>query len=185
MKQKIILFLLVGILFPFFKVQAQLMRWDKFIHIQVGTKDFFKPKRKLTYIYQHQTPFVEAGFALMSWERISMGASLGYDAQLVWRYNKKPELWHKTQKIAYLSLFSRIYLSNGYRNNFYFLAKGMFGPLMYKIYDQENLTESGTKFWLTYNLMVGFDMFFTEHLGLYAEAGWGASFVNAGLIYKL
>ncbi len=184
MKQKIILFLLAGILFPFFKAQAQLMRWDKFVHVQAGTK-YFKPKRKFAYIYQQQTPFIEAGFALMSWERISAGASLGYGAFKVWPYNKTPDIWHETKQFAYLSLFSRIYLSNGYRNNFYFLAKGMFGPLMYKVYDHENLKESGTTFWFTYNLMVGFDIFFTEHLGLYTEAGWGTSFVNAGLIYKL
>ncbi len=184
MKQKIILFLLAGFLFPFFNANAQLMRWDKFVHVQAGMK-FLKPTRKYAYIFQQKTPFIEAGFSLITWERVNVGASIGFGSLTMWRYNKTAEVWHENQNLAYLSLFSRIYLTNGYRNNLYFLAKGFFGPLMYKIYDQGALTDSGTKFLLSYNFMLGYDLFFSDHFGIFAEAGWGESFVNGGIIYKL
>lgn len=184
MKQKVVFLLVLGMFLSSFKVDAQLLRWDKFVHVQSGTK-YFKTTKRYPNFYKQHMPFVEAGFALMQWDRVSAGASLGYGSIAIWPHNQTFVEQHEIWDVAYMSLFSRIYLINGYRNQLYFLAKGIFGAEMYKMYVLDSLNKKGTKFVLTYNFMAGYDVFLTEHLGIYVEAGWGMSLVNGGIVYKL
>ena len=149
-------------------------------------------------------PVLEAGYAWMISDDWGGGINLGYQSSFLATSGSQEAGDSSSSESAsirltletynvYLSPFVRWYFYNQYKIQSYVVLKLTMGMYVYNLHaslydssgerDHIHLPVPLPNFGAS--LMVGANYFPTEHLGIYLEGGYGKSYVNLGVLYKL
>ncbi len=149
-------------------------------------------------------PMLEGGYSWMFNDKWGAGFNLGYTSS-VFEFNGWEEVGDNSGgNSAYMHItlesynvfvtpFARWYFYNEYKFQSYLTAKVHFGLYFFNFNLTKKESSSAPVYFHLFlpfpdvqtSLMIGANYFPAEHFGVFLEAGYGKSYVNLGVVYKL